>query len=73
MKGNLLLGSKAYVLAVNRDLRDLNRMSKNMITMEANYSTQMRCISQAIQMLKRNPRTANHLYELWTGKVGSEL
>ena len=68
-KGTLLLGSKAYVLAVNRNERELNQTSINMISKEINYGTEIRCISQAIQMLKRNPRTAKDLYALWAGKV----
>jgi hypothetical protein len=74
-KGTLLLAEKAYAIAFDNvdDLSLRTLCSVNLITKEANMSSNALCIIEAIQKLKREPQTANQLYGLYVGKQTSNI
>lgn len=64
-KGTLLFASKAYAIAFPS--RSSIILNTNLITNETQKGTQVQCVIESIQKLKRSPSTAAELYALWAG------
>jgi hypothetical protein len=72
-KGTLLLAEKAYAIAFEPTDDSLRTHSLNLIGNGMITNSNVLCIIEAIQKLKREPQTANQLYGLYAGKETSNM